>query len=89
MASSIKDVATRAGISIATVSRAVNTPERVSAETLARVQAAMDALQHRPKKDRQSKCSPQDLGCQRREIGFLDRCRHDANFKEFAPCRRT
>ena len=37
MASSIKDVATRAGISIATVSRAVNTPERVSAETLARV----------------------------------------------------
>lgn len=48
MASSIKDVATLAGISIATVSRAVNTPERVSAETLARVQAAMDALQYRP-----------------------------------------
>jgi DNA-binding LacI/PurR family transcriptional regulator len=46
--SSIKDVATHAGISIATVSRAVNTPERVSAETLARVQAAMDALQYRP-----------------------------------------
>ena len=48
MASSIKDVATRAGISIATVSRAVNTPERVSASTLARVQAAMDALHYRP-----------------------------------------
>ncbi|TXD91624.1 LacI family DNA-binding transcriptional regulator, partial [Ralstonia pseudosolanacearum] len=48
MASSIKDVATHAGISIATVSRAVNAPERVSPETLARVQAAMDALQYRP-----------------------------------------
>lgn len=48
MASSIKDVATHAGISIATVSRAVNTPERVSAATLARVQEAMDALQYRP-----------------------------------------
>ncbi len=48
MASSIKDVATHAGISIATVSRAVNTPERVSPETLARVQAAMEALQYRP-----------------------------------------
>jgi len=46
--SSIKDVATHAGISIATVSRAVNTPERVSASTLARVHAAMDALQYRP-----------------------------------------
>ncbi|CAH0446955.1 HTH-type transcriptional repressor PurR [Ralstonia syzygii subsp. syzygii] len=48
MASSIKDVATHAGISIATVSRAINAPERVSPETLARVQAAMDALQYRP-----------------------------------------
>lgn len=48
MGSSIKDVATHAGISIATVSRAVNSPERVSAATLARVQAAMDALQYRP-----------------------------------------
>ena len=48
MGSSIKDVATHAGISIATVSRAVNTPERVSASTLARVQAAMDALRYRP-----------------------------------------
>ncbi len=48
MGSSIKDVATHAGISIATVSRAVNTPERVSASTLARVQAAMDALHYRP-----------------------------------------
>jgi len=46
--SSIKDVATRAGISIATVSRALNAPERVSPRTMARVQAAMDALQYRP-----------------------------------------
>jgi DNA-binding LacI/PurR family transcriptional regulator len=48
MGSSIKDVANHAGISIATVSRALNTPERVSPATLARVQQAVQALHYRP-----------------------------------------
>src|SRR5690625_3089090 len=40
----VRDVAERAGVSPATVSNAFNHPERVSAQTLARVQAAVEEL---------------------------------------------
>lgn len=49
MAHSIYDVATRAGVSIATVSRVVNSPDRVNPETRLRVLAAIDALDYVPK----------------------------------------
>ena len=48
MASTIKDVASHAGFSIATVSRAMNAPHTVSPATLAKVRAAIEALQFRP-----------------------------------------
>ncbi|HBV5631377.1 TPA: LacI family transcriptional regulator, partial [Klebsiella pneumoniae] len=38
---SLKDVAKLANVSLMTVSRALNTPERLKPETLARVQAAI------------------------------------------------
>ncbi len=44
----IRDVAKRAGVSIATVSRVVNGSEGVSDETLQRVQEAIQALQFQP-----------------------------------------
>ncbi|MBN4668118.1 LacI family DNA-binding transcriptional regulator [Pandoraea nosoerga] len=44
----IRDVAQRAGCSIATVSRALNSPQLVRPETLARVQAAAAELKFRP-----------------------------------------
>ncbi|MCA1971395.1 MAG: LacI family DNA-binding transcriptional regulator [Caenispirillum sp.] len=44
----IKDVATTAGVSIATVSRVLNDPERVKPETVALVQAAIAGLRYRP-----------------------------------------
>lgn len=48
MASTIKDVASYAGFSIATVSRAINAPATVSAVTLEKVRAAIEVLQFRP-----------------------------------------
>jgi len=45
----IYDVASRAAVSIATVSRVLNTPHRVNDETRKRVLAAIDALQFVPK----------------------------------------
>ncbi|MCB0107324.1 MAG: LacI family DNA-binding transcriptional regulator, partial [Caldilineaceae bacterium] len=45
----IYDVASRAEVSIATVSRVLNTPHRVNDETRKRVIAAIDALQFVPK----------------------------------------
>ena len=45
----IYDVAERAGVSIATVSRVLNTPHRVNAETRRRVLSAIDALEFIPK----------------------------------------
>ncbi len=45
---SIRSVAERAGVSIATVSRVLNTPDKVSATTADRVRAAVDALDYRP-----------------------------------------
>jgi DNA-binding LacI/PurR family transcriptional regulator len=45
---SIRQVAAEAGVSIATVSRAINTPEAVSQPTLARVREAIDKLGYVP-----------------------------------------
>ena len=44
----MKDVAARAGVSVMTVSRALSTPDKVSGETLRRVQAAVDAVLYVP-----------------------------------------
>ncbi|MCS5808687.1 LacI family DNA-binding transcriptional regulator [Klebsiella pneumoniae subsp. pneumoniae] len=46
---SLKDVAKLANVSLMTVSRALNTPERLKPETLARVQAAIAENQLRPR----------------------------------------
>ena len=45
---SVKDVAQLAGVSLMTVSRALNTPEKLSPETLLRVRRAIDELQFVP-----------------------------------------
>jgi len=47
-ASSIQDVAAEAAVSIATVSRVLNNPELVSANTATKVRAAIDKLGYRP-----------------------------------------
>lgn len=47
---SIRDVATRAGVSHQTVSRVLNDPDKVRAETLERVQQAIAELRYRPSK---------------------------------------
>ncbi|HHY58311.1 MAG TPA: LacI family transcriptional regulator [Chloroflexi bacterium] len=49
MSSTIYDVASRAGVSIATVSRALNAPQTVNAMTLQRIQDAIDELGFIPK----------------------------------------
>lgn len=46
--STIRDVSKEAGLSIATVSRALSAPEKVSKESLKKVHAAIDKLQYRP-----------------------------------------
>ena len=51
MAATIYDVAEQAGVSIATVSRVLNFPDRVNDETRARVITAIDALDFVPKFD--------------------------------------
>lgn len=48
MPATIKDVASHAGFSIATVSRVINAPHTVTPETQAKVRAAIEALQFRP-----------------------------------------
>lgn len=45
---SLKDVAKLANVSLMTVSRALNSPERLKAETLARVQAAIEQTNYVP-----------------------------------------
>ena len=44
----IREVAKEAGVSLATVSRVLNTPEKVKASTMQRVQAAIDELNYVP-----------------------------------------
>ena len=44
MSVSVKDVAARAGVSVGTVSNVLNRPDKVSPDTVKRVQAAIDAL---------------------------------------------
>ena len=44
----MKDVAARAGVSVMTVSRALSHPDKVSGDTLRRVQAAVDAVLYVP-----------------------------------------
>ena len=46
--STIRDVSKEAGLSIATVSRALSAPEKVSKDSLKKVHAAIDKLQYRP-----------------------------------------
>jgi len=53
----IKDVAKRAGVGIATVSRALHGSPRVSAETAARVKKAIEDLGYRPNTNAQSLAS--------------------------------
>jgi DNA-binding LacI/PurR family transcriptional regulator len=48
MHSTIRDVAAHAGVSIATVSRALNTPGLLNAETLAKVRGSIEALDFMP-----------------------------------------
>ncbi|WP_447648169.1 LacI family DNA-binding transcriptional regulator [Microbacterium forte] len=48
LAVSIRDVAQLAGVSVGTVSNAINRPDEVSAETLARVRGAIDKLRYVP-----------------------------------------
>ena len=48
MHSTIKDVAARSGVSIATVSRAINAPELLNAQTLAKVRESIEALDFMP-----------------------------------------
>lgn len=45
---SLKDVAKLANVSLMTVSRALNSPERLKPETLARVQAAIEQTHYVP-----------------------------------------
>ena len=49
---SIVDVAKEAGVSTATVSRAINTPEKVAQKTRRRVNAAIERLQYNPDDNR-------------------------------------
>lgn len=46
--STIRDVSKEAGLSIATVSRALSAPEKVSKDSLKKVHAAIEKLQYRP-----------------------------------------
>ncbi|MEK9844991.1 LacI family DNA-binding transcriptional regulator [Thalassospira sp.] len=46
--STMRDVASKAGVSIATVSRVINSPDEVPTETVDRVRAAMRYLNYRP-----------------------------------------
>lgn len=63
---SLKDVAQLAGVSLMTVSRALNNPDRLKAETLARVQTAIDTLNYVPdlsaKKIRGARATPKTIG---------------------------
>ena len=63
---SLKDVAKLANVSLMTVSRALNSPERLKPETLSRVQSAIDAMNYVPdlsaKKIRGAHAIPKTIG---------------------------
>ena len=63
---SLKDVAKLANVSLMTVSRALNSPERLKPETLARVQAAIEQTNYVPdlsaKKIRGAHATPNTIG---------------------------
>ncbi|WP_312117849.1 LacI family DNA-binding transcriptional regulator [Kosakonia cowanii] len=63
---SLKDVAKLANVSLMTVSRALNSPQRLKPETLARVQAAIEQTNYVPdlsaKKIRGAHASPKTIG---------------------------
>ncbi|ASQ18784.1 LacI family DNA-binding transcriptional regulator [Enterobacter cloacae] len=63
---SLKDVAKLANVSLMTVSRALNNPERLKPETLARVQQAIEQISYVPdlsaKKVRGAHASPKTIG---------------------------
>jgi DNA-binding LacI/PurR family transcriptional regulator len=63
---SLKDVAKLANVSLMTVSRALNSPERLKPETLARVQAAIEETNYVPdlsaKKIRGAHATPNTIG---------------------------
>ncbi|MGP2543555.1 LacI family DNA-binding transcriptional regulator [Yersinia sp. 2541 StPb PI] len=63
---SLKDVAKLANVSLMTVSRALNSPERLKPETLSRVQSAIDATNYVPdlsaKKIRGAHAIPKTIG---------------------------
>ncbi|QOI54767.1 LacI family DNA-binding transcriptional regulator [Rouxiella badensis] len=63
---SLKDVAKRANVSLMTVSRALNSPERLRPDTLACVQAAINELNYVPdlsaKKIRGARATPKTIG---------------------------
>ncbi|WP_255555427.1 LacI family DNA-binding transcriptional regulator [Enterovibrio paralichthyis] len=53
--SNVRDIAKLAGVSIATVSRVVNTPEKVSPEARARVEAVMNEIGYQPHQRKRAK----------------------------------
>jgi DNA-binding LacI/PurR family transcriptional regulator len=63
---SLKDVAKLANVSLMTVSRALNNPERLKPETLARVQSAIEQTNYVPdlsaKKIRGARATPNTIG---------------------------
>ncbi len=59
-ASTIYDVAKQAGVSIATVSRMLNVPDKVNGETRERILAAIDALGFVPKAEGACPCDERD-----------------------------
>jgi DNA-binding LacI/PurR family transcriptional regulator len=63
---SLKDVAKLANVSLMTVSRALNNPERLKSDTLSRVLAAIDELNYVPdlsaKKIRGARATPKTIG---------------------------
>ena len=69
---SIREVAKQAGVSTATVSRAFNTPELISALTHKRVLEAADRLNYRPLRARQRSAAPAEAAAPTDEafIGF-------------------
>lgn len=68
---SIKDVSKAAGVSWMTVSRAINSPEKVKAETLKRVNEAIKALNYTPDHSAQRMRAKGIQGHQETTIGVL------------------